>query len=1143
MKKKSFIVESSVQLTMQRLLLMFKWVFFFVFVLCIKVSASGYSQNTRVTLDVKKMEFKKVLCLLQKKGNLHLLYSSELLPVKDISLVAKDELILDILKKLLINTGLKYKVINAELVVIAPEGIEIKDNKVKGRITDETGKPLAGVSVLLEGSKTGTYTNDNGEFEINVPEKAVLAFSYVGYVNQSVRAEGRNRIDLVLKHLESNLDEVMVIGYGTTRKKDLTGTVSHIGSKEIQDRPITGIDQAMAAQLPGVQVQAITGTPGAAMQIRVRGTASISASNDPLYIVDGIPVASLQDIDPTTIESIDVLKDASSTAIYGARGSNGVVLLTTKKGIKGKTRIYASANMARQTPEKLISMMNPTQWIQFKKDLIDSAWVAKTVGNLASDGMDVRANRLSTAAAPVYNTHTGANTTYMYDPYWKYGTDSLDYVNWQKAFYTTAYTQRYNLSASGGNENALYMLSGEYLNQAGMVPNSGYVRYGLRSNVEIKIANSTKVGIDIAPSFSTQTGATVDGKNGINPTGMAPIQEKGQGDNSGTLGTAPYSWVADVVSPIYNMNNTMSNTQVTRLLSTAYIDTKLAKGLNIRATAGWNSLSSDYRYYQPTSVTTTRRTVAAGANSSASRNTTRTQYYLMQAVATYNLLLKEHQFNLIAGYSSEQTYTAATLQTNRGFANDNLYTFDVNTSTTISTASSSETKRRQLSAFSRLNYSYAGKYLVSASIRRDGISRFLDDKKWGLFPAISGAWRISQESFMRPLSKTINDLKIRYSWGITGNDRISTSDYPAVGLVTGTSYDFNGASYTGYAATTIANPNLRWEKTTTNNIGIDATILNNRVTLSFDYYSKQTKDVLLAATVLGATGYTTENKNIGSIQNNGFEINLATNNIVKKNFTWSTSTNFSFNKNKVLSLINNNASISTGFGNTVKIVVGQPLYSYYVYNAIGVYTTTEKLASTPKMTTSIIGDPIYQDVDKSGTITSNDITNVGHPDPNYIWGMTNRFTYKNFDFSFLLQGQFSCQILSMFGRNINRPTTGLGSYNAMNLWVNRFRSLSSPGDGVTPRIDASTASAYDSRWIYNGSFYKIKNLMFGYTLNQPKFIKGLNSLRVYLSVDNLWMHDHYNGGYSPEAFQWDYLADWSSYPTARTYSVGINIGL
>jgi TonB-linked SusC/RagA family outer membrane protein len=1121
-------------------------------------------RTSTVNLELKNESLINALKKLQQLTPFTFAYNKgDIGAIQNINLPAASRTVQQTLQLLLQNRPLQFEQIGNNIIISQLPAVAGRNTAsdrwpmadttitVHGLVTSNDGKPLIGATVLIKGTATGTSTNERGAFELkNVPATATLVISSVGFAETEIPVNNRTLLEIKLgeKQAPAGLDEVVVVGYGTTKKRDLTGPVSHIGVKEIQDRPIVSIDQAMAAQMPGVQVQTLTGTPGAALQIRVRGSASVSASNDPLYVVDGIPVDNLQDIDPTTIESIDVLKDASTAAIYGARGSNGVVLITTRKGTRGKPRITASVNFGRQTPEQLVKMMNPTEWIQFRKDLIDSSWVAhgRSIGKpySASDDMNYRASELTSPTAPVTNTHTGANTTYMYDPYWNYGTDSLDYIDWQKEFYRPAYMQRYNLSVAGGSDNSLYMLAGEYLNQDGMIPSSNYKRYSFRSNIEIKLGNNTRAGMEIAPSVSISNGAAVDGKNGVGVmvAGTAPIQEKGVGVNSGTIGTTPYRWVADQISPIFQMNNILNNTQLTKLLSTAYIDTRVAKGLNLRLTGGWNTSSSDYKNYTPTSVSSTRRTDAPGSKSTATRNTERNQYYLFQAVATYNYTLRNHEFNLVGGYSVEQNYKATTSQRHTGFPNDNLYTFDQGSST-VSTSNSFETRRRQLSTFGRLNYSFAGKYLASASFRRDGISRFLGDNKWGFFPAASVGWRISQEKFMTALSPVLSDLKLRYSWGMVGNDRIPGGDYPAVGLIGVSSYDFNGVAYTGYSASSLANPNLRWEKTTTHNVAIDAAVLNNRITFTVEYYNKTTNDILLSAPVAGATGFTVENKNIGSVRNYGYELNVTSVNMQTKDFTWSTSANFSFNKNRVLKLANDNTPVYTGFGQTVQIGVNQPLYSYYLYDAIGVYTSSAMLSKLPVMSTTKVGDPIYRDVTGDKQIDSKDITNVGHPDPNYIWGMTNRFTYKHFDFSFLMQGQWGNQIFSLFGRNIDRPTTGLGNYNAKEVWVNRFRSEASPGDGKTPRIDASTSSVYDTRWLYSGAFYKIKNLLLGYTLNHPGFIKGINSLRVYFSVENLWMHDKYDGGFSPEAFQYDNLADWSSYPTAKTFSAGINIGL
>lgn len=1027
---------------------------------------------------------------------------------------------------------------------------------VTGIVKDPQNNPISGVSVTVKGDPSGTSTDAKGFYSIHIANSnAFLIFSHVGMETQTLSANGKTSVMVLMESSNSSLNDVVVIGYGSIKKKNVVGAVSSMGETELKDRPINRIDQAMAGNLPGVQVQATTGTPGAPLTIRVRGAASISSSNDPIYIVDGVPVDDLNDIDPLTIQSIDVLKDAASTAIYGARGSNGVVLITTKKGKVGKPRITFSANYAYQTPEKYISVLNPQQWIQFRKDIIDSSWVnyGRTLGQpfSAADNQDSRAALLKmiSPTVAVANTHTLANPTYMYDPYWALGTDSLNYVDWQHNFYDNkSLMQKYNLSASGGNENVTYSFSGEYMKQSGMVTNTGYERYTFRSNLEMKLSSAVKLGMNIAPSISWQTGPTIEGKNGAGyqPAGIVPITEKTVSpDSIGVGSTQQYRWSADVLSPNYAMRRILNKTQLVRLMTNVYLNANITKGLNLNVTGAWNSSNTDFKNYLPTDAVSSaiRRTALPGALSTAARQTANAQYYLFQSLLTYEKSFGNHNFSLLAGISSEQNNANAVTQRNTKFPNDNLYTFDFATST-VTASNNTESQRTVASVFGRILYNYKSRYLFSGSLRRDGSSRFGENYKYGNFPAASVAWRISDEKFMNFSKGILNDLKIRYSWGIAGNDRIGTNDYPSIPQVNPTSYSFANAQYVGYSVTTISSPNLRWEKTTSNNIGLDATLIKNRVTLTVDVYSKITRDLLLSAPVPLVTGFATENTNVGSVQNTGVEFNITSLNVTKKDFNWSTRANLSFNKNRVLSLTNNNTPLTLGFGSTVQIAVGQPIYEYKVYKAIGVYTTPDMLTKTPKMTSTIIGDPVYQDANGDGKIDVNDITNAGSPTPTYFWGITNSFTYKRFDLSFLLQGSGGNTIFSLFGRNIDRPAgTSIGSYDVKSVWATRFRSVDQPGDGITPRVDASTAGLYDSRWIYDGAFWKIKNITVGYNF-KTNLIPGVSSMRIYLSADNVWMHDHYTGGYSPEAFQSDAnLSDWSSYPTSRSISAGLNIGL
>lgn len=814
----------------------------------------------------------------------------------------------------------KFRIIFLFIIILL-ESVYGQKSTITGKVQDSINNPVAGASVIIKGTRKGTTTDGNGNYSINAPTNASLIFSSIGMDVQSIPIEGRTILNVHMKNSNNNLTDVVVIGYGAVKKRNLIGSVASISEKDIQDRPITRIDQALAGQMPGVQVQSISGAPGAAVQIRVRGLASISGSNDPIYVLDGVIIDDLSSLDPNNIKSIDILKDASSAAIYGARGSNGVVLITTKKGRKGKPQINFSANVAIQHPEKLIKMLSPQEWIQFRKDVTDSNWV--NYGNRSglnykgTDPMDFRAselNRRNPNATKIYNTHAGADPTYMYDPYWAYGTDSLDYVDWEKSFYSNpGLQQKYSLGVSGANENTNFLLSGEYLNQEGMVKGTGYKRYGFRTNIETKINDIFSIGLNLNPSLSTQFGPNIEGRGSVaQPAGIAPVQEKGVGENVGIKGTTFYRWNADNLSPKFIVQNTLSQTQLTRIYSNIYLNTHIAPGLDLKTTGAWNSSSSDFKNYIPTSLSSTRRTAVPGVNSTARRTTNRTQYYLGQSVLSYYKIMGDHELNIVGGVSFEDNHSSNTFQSASRFPNDIIYTFD-NSASTITASSNNESERKLFSLFGRVLYNFKGKYLVSGSIRRDGSSRFGINSLFGNFPAASFGWRLSDENFMKFLNPFFSEIKLKYSWGIAGNDRIGNSDYPSIGLISPTSYSFGGSQYIGYSQTTISTPNLRWEKTTSNNFGIDISMFKNRVNLSVDYFNKLTKDLLLSAPVAYVTGFALENSNVGSVSNKGVEINLSSSIINSKSFIWSSKLNFSTLKNRVVALSNNNTPIYRGW--------------------------------------------------------------------------------------------------------------------------------------------------------------------------------------------------------------------------------------
>ncbi|RYE24082.1 MAG: SusC/RagA family TonB-linked outer membrane protein, partial [Sphingobacteriaceae bacterium] len=799
---------------------------------------------------------------------------------------------------------------------------------VKGKVVDEKGQPLIGVSIVLKGTNIGTATDIDGNYNLNLPDAmGTLVFKYIGYNTLEFPIGNRTLINVTLVAATKSLNEVVVVGYGTQKKSSITSAVSGISANQIEDRPIARIDQALAAQVSGVQVKAVTGTPGQPLQIRVRGGNSISASNEPLYVVDGIPVTDLGSINPDDIESINVLKDAASAAIYGSRGSNGVVLVTSKKGKNGPAKIQFSTYFGIQKPEKLVKMLDFNGWVDLNKEVEDINWESygKTLGKNFQRG-DSQASRVAQLKLlnPTLTTIKPTNfPTYLYDPRWAYGTDSLDYIDWQREMFKAAPMQSYQLSASGGSDNVTYLVSGEYFNQKGLVTTSGYERFSFRSNIEAKLNNRLKVGLNLNPSSAVTEGALFDGRNSIGqPAGINPVGEKGQLINEGVGSTPTYAWAStSEVSPITQYSRTLNETSRTRILSNIYTNLNIIKGLNLNVTGGWNFDSNNNKYYQPTEVTARNIGKLPGSASTGGQYNSLSQYGLFQTVLSYDLHYKEHDLNAIAGYSAEGTHTYQTNQTNSVFPNDNLQNLDFASSTTT-VSNTQEFKNTLLSYFSRLQYSFKNRYLLSASIRRDGFSKFGSNNKYGYFPAASIGWNVSDEEFWLPLSRVVSNFKPRVSYGVVGNNSFS-SNYPTYGSVTSTNYSYNGSKVIGYSPTTIGNDNLRWEKTTSTNVGMDLGFLKNRINLSLEYYYKNTKDLLLGVPVALVTGYATQLENIGSVTNKGLEIDLNTKNFTGK-FKWETSFNISWNKNKVTKLGSNNTPIFTGFGNTAEIAVGQP---------------------------------------------------------------------------------------------------------------------------------------------------------------------------------------------------------------------------
>jgi len=1036
------------------------------------------------------------------------------------------------------------------LVLTAPLLVSMQTvlaQAVTGKVTSaDTKEALPGVTVVLKGTTVGTGTAPDGSFKLDVPnQQGTLVFSFVGYITREVPINGKSEISVTLGTDTKALEEVVVVGYGTQKAANVTGAVAGVTAKEIEERPINRIENALAGQMPGVTVQTTTGEPGAELQIRVRGTGSINASNEPLYVVDGVPVDNLRGINPTDVEKIDVLKDAASAAIYGSRGSNGVVLVTTKRGKKGKPKLQFSGFTGVQSLERRIDMMSPEQWIQQRKEGIDEAWVNRgktTAVNkpyTANDPMEYRAAELSTAKDIV--TINRPNTTYMYDPKWAYGTDSLAYTDWQDAFFRKAIMQQYQLGVSGGTDDFNYNVNGSYLNQEGIAVGTALQRATLRANFDAKIRKGVKLTMTLAPSTEWSNLNRVDGKDAqaMNAVQMPPVGPKNAGVYVGADPYPAYGWSGRYISPVAVMERTTVKTTRTRLNANMGLNVDLYKGFQLQLLGAMdNNYMLDNQFY-PTNATRDWQGVAEGVSSRSRRTQQYGTRYLGQGVLNYNRQIGVHNIDAIVGYSYETTKRDDSFQEATRLPNDWSPLFN----SANSVASSNVTvpyKTAIISYFSRVQYNYKEKYLIAASLRRDGSSKFGVNSKWGLFPAASIGWRVSEESFMKGIT-FMSDLKVRASYGVTGNNRIpDNTQYSLLGTY---NYSFGatngtGTSVNGFAPGNYGNPDLSWEQTGSFNVGFDVAILNNRLQITADAYNRRTDRLLLQAPQSALTGFVNSYQNIGSVNNKGIELGLNSQNLVGA-VGWSTSFNVSYNRNKVLKLTAEGTPIATGYDRLTQIIqVGQPINSFLLYDAIGVYKNQEEIANSPHMTNNRPGDSRYRDVNGDGVIDLNDRTIVGNPQPKFIFGITNTVTYKNFDLSMLVNAQQGGQIYSMIGRSIDRPGMGY-LYNKLAKWENRWKSEAQTGDGMTPSINATTGAYYDTRWLYSSDYIRIKNITLGYNLPKLSFY---DRARFYIAVENAYIWHKYSGGFTPEAANND-GGDYGGYPQARTYTLGFNLTL
>jgi TonB-linked SusC/RagA family outer membrane protein len=1056
-----------------------------------------------------------------------------------------------------------------------------QEKVVTGTVSSEQEEAIAGATVVVKGSSRATMTDVTGSFSISAAPSDVLRISFLGYQSSEVAVGNQDRISVILKRSETALEEVVAIGYGSVKKANLTGAVSKMGSQALEDRSLARAESALQGQLAGVTVRTVTGEPGEDMQIRVRGAASINANSDPLYVVDGVPLEALTGVNPADIESVEVLKDAASAAIYGSRGNNGVVIVTTRRGKSGKPSVSVNASYGIQSLEKKMDNMSAEEWIAFNIKAIDYRYLnqAKSRG-ITNAGIGDDVNTRLTNVGLSTTTWGNAHYTYVQDPRWfKYvsadvaaghniqipGIDpdeALSLLDWQEEFYREAPVRQLDVSVSGGSENTSYMFSAGLFDQEGIATGTGYDRYSFRANIESQLSKYVTAGLQLAPTYLRRDGSgRANGKDtrAHHVLSAAPVSEPGVGYRTNVEPNTQYLWSGTTASPIAFMENIRHDDMV-RMMGNAFLRISPLSGLKVELSGATNYYDLDGQTYTFSSTGSTW-TQGEGANSSGGHNTQRRWSTLLQALASYDKTFDKHTVGLMAGASTEQFNIGfSTDQTfNKPFPNDAVnYSFDESTLAVGNSNVTQYTPSRLVSYFGRAMYNYDEKYLLSASLRRDGGSVFGANNKWGWFPAASLGWVVSNEGFFKNLGLGWwNMLKIRASYGVTGNNQISnTAAYATLASI---SY----AGLAGYNANSLGNADLGWEKSHSTDLALDLGFLKNRVQLSLDWYTKNTTDLLYQVPSLGASGFSTVWDNLGDIRNTGFEVELNTHNIAGKDFSWTTSFNLSYNENEVLSLGVDDTPIYSGFdsGNPSNVLqVGEPINAFYMYNAIGIWRTQQELddyaaeTGVEKVTFEgkelKPGDLRYEDVNHDGVLDlENDRKILGSPVPKFTYGMTNRITYKDFDLSILITAQSGGKIFGVLGRAIDRPSMNPNS-NMMDVWTDAWWSESEQGSGDVPSIfSATTGGRVDSRWLWSSNYLRIKNLTFGYKLPIPA--KFVQSARVYLSIENLWKWDKYYNGYSPEAANTASSAspggtsavglDYGGYPISRIFSFGLNL--
>jgi TonB-linked SusC/RagA family outer membrane protein len=1004
------------------------------------------------------------------------------------------------------------------------------DVTVTGRVTDEKGEGLPGVSVVVKGTTQGATTDGTGSFRVLAPStRSTLVFSFVGYGSKEVVVGSQTVINVTLSPDDQTLNEVVVVGYGSQLKKEVTGAVQTISAGEIKDLPVSQIGQKLQGRLAGVQINQTTGRPGAGINIRIRGQLSVSAGSEPLYVVDGFPITgNIAQLNPDEIEDISVLKDAASTSLYGSRAANGVVLITTRRGKSGQTNVSFNAFAGiQQVPQRgLVKMLDAQQFAQFKKEFFEDQ------------------NR---PVPPEFaNPADWANKN----------------NDWYGALLRQAPVQSYNLTVNSNRERSNTSVVAGYFNQQGVILNNEYKRYSLRLNSNYNISDKIGVGFNVAPSYVFDNTPRTDGDRGtgilfnaLHTWPVMPIRDAG--GNLTLFNTFPGSTGNIFAYPnwVRAAEELVNETRNTNLLSNAYIQYQPIKGLTLKSTINVEYLNSKFFFFNPSTATSAINTPVPTLAVSI-RQAREEVSWLNENLATYARSFNDHNFELLAGFTNQhfrQDFSRIQADT---YADDRLPTIqgalNINRGGTINGVN----EWALTSYLSRLTYNYKGKYLFTAAIRTDGSSRFGANNRWGTFPSVSAGWVLSDENFLKSVP-TISFAKLRASYGIIGNNNIG--NYTQYALVNNTvNAVFGNSVATGAVVTSLANPNLGWETTHQLDLGLDLGLLNDRIQFTYDFFNKRTTNLLYAVQIPQEAGFGNFNDNIGEIKFWGHEFSVNSRNTTGR-LKWTTNANISFNRNRVVALA---PGIDRVYGSFHITQVGQPFGQFFGLVKDGFYMNADELKNSPIIPgRSAVGTIKLRDVNGDGVVTfggdRDDRAIIGNPFPKFVYGITNNLQYGNLDFSVVGSGSYGNQL---WVRHLYSTANLDGVFNMVEGVKDRFRvgpdgRVITPGAGmygVTNGGGNFTGIERDwpsSHFVADASFFTIRNITLGYNFGAMR--KFFKSARVYASVQQAFVFTKYWGGPNPEtSAQGDGQGDGgnlspgvdlSNYPVPRTFTLGVNL--